>query len=130
MNLFRHNRHAATPVAALALTAVFAAGLATMGTTRNAQAYPAYSKKEGKPCSYCHVNPQGGGKRNAAGLYYKEHSLSLVGFTPAGGTPVAASPTPKPAVKATPKATKAPAKTKKPAKKPAPAKVAAKKAVA
>ncbi len=62
--------------------------LAALGDN-TAHAFPAYAKKEGKPCSYCHVNASGGGKRNAAGLWYKAHNLSLVGFVP--GTATAAT---------------------------------------
>lgn len=47
-----------------------------------ASAFPKYSQKEKKPCSFCHVNPKGGGKRTEAGIYYKTHNLSLVGYKP------------------------------------------------
>jgi len=86
---------AAQGLTALVITATLAA---SFGGQRDAQAFPAYAKKENKPCSFCHVNPQGGGKRNAAGLYYKAHGLSLVGYKPAA--------TPTPAGKATPAAKK------------------------
>jgi len=32
---------------------------------------PAYAQKEGKACGYCHVNPAGGGERNATGKKYE-----------------------------------------------------------
>jgi len=90
---------------ALVITATLAA---SFGGQRDAQAFPAYAKKENKPCSFCHVNPQGGGKRNAAGLYYKAHGLSLVGYKPAASpTPAGkatATPTPKSKTKTTKKA--------------------------
>jgi len=38
---------------------------------RSATALPAYSQKEGKACGYCHVNPAGGGERNAKGKQYE-----------------------------------------------------------
>lgn len=38
---------------------------------RSANALPAYAQKEGKPCGYCHVNPAGGGERNAKGKQYE-----------------------------------------------------------
>lgn len=38
---------------------------------RSASATPAYAGKEGKPCGYCHVNPAGGGPRNAKGKAYE-----------------------------------------------------------
>ncbi|WP_309685970.1 hypothetical protein [Armatimonas sp.] len=46
----------------------------------NAYALPAYAKKENKNCAFCHVNPKGGGKRVAAGEWYKTHNRSLKGF--------------------------------------------------
>jgi hypothetical protein len=60
--------------AALAAGVLFA-GLAI--APRSATALPAYSQKEGKPCGYCHVNPAGGGERNAKGKQYeaKGHSF-------------------------------------------------------
>ncbi len=54
--------------AALAAAILFA-GL--LGAPRSASALPAYSQKEGKPCGYCHVNPGGGGARNAKGQKYQ-----------------------------------------------------------
>ena len=45
-----------------------------------ATAFPPFAQKEKKPCAYCHVNPQGGGKRNYRGLYYKAHNLMFVEF--------------------------------------------------
>ena len=54
--------------AALA-TAVLLAGL--VAVPRSAMALPAYSQKEGKACGYCHVNPAGGGPRNAKGKQYE-----------------------------------------------------------
>lgn len=67
-----------------------------------AHATPAFAKKEGKPCSFCHTNPSGGGKRNDAGNYYKTHGLSLKGF--AGAAPATtAAPAPKMAAAPAPK---------------------------
>jgi len=54
--------------AALA-TAVLLAGL--VAVPRSATALPAYAQKEGKACGYCHVNPAGGGPRNAKGKQYQ-----------------------------------------------------------
>ena len=118
-------------------------GLAVSG--QKAGAFPAYSKKEGKNCAFCHVNVSGGGKRNATGKWYKAHGLSLAGYTPekaasefggaagaaapaaiTGGavtppakTPVkpVVKPSPKPAAKKTPAAKPKPAKAKTPAPK-------------
>lgn len=85
-------------------------GFAILLTGNAAHAFPAYSQKEKKPCLYCHVNPGGGGKRNAAGLWYKAHGLSFAGYTPekasaAAGLGTAPKPaaTPKPKAKSTPK---------------------------
>ena len=103
---------------------VVVAALLTVG--QPAHAFPAYSQKEKKPCLYCHVNPSGGGKRNAAGIWYKKHALSFAGYTPekaAAEAGISATPS-KPAAKPTPKLKASPAKkpaVKKPApKKPAP----------
>lgn len=112
--------------------------LLTLGGEREAEAWPKYSTKEGKPCSYCHVNSSGGGRRNAAGAYYQKHNLSFEGYTPekaaaeygegsaegAKATPTPAAPqpaTPKPSPKPTAKPTAKPT-----GKKPAPKKPAAK----
>jgi hypothetical protein len=81
---------AAQGLTALVITAILALAF---GGPRDAQAFPAYAKKENKKCAFCHVNPSGGGKRNAAGNYYKAHGLSLVGYKPADPKPVA-KPTP------------------------------------
>jgi hypothetical protein len=102
------------------------AGLAILSGGDAAHAFPAYSQKEKKPCLYCHVNPGGGGKRNAAGTWYKTHALSFAGYTPEKASAEAGlnnklkpAATPKP--KATPKAKPAPKKpvaAKKPTKTP------------
>jgi hypothetical protein len=42
-----------------------------VAASQNAQATPQYAAKEGKPCGYCHVNPGGGGPRNAKGKQYQ-----------------------------------------------------------
>jgi len=44
---------------------------------RPASALPAYAQKEGKPCGYCHVNPAGGGARNAKGKQYEANGHSF-----------------------------------------------------
>src|SRR4028119_85339 len=72
-----------------------------------AHAFPAFSQKEKKPCLYCHVNPGGGGKRNAAGIWYKNHALSFAGYTPEKASAEAGlNATPKPKAKAKPVAKK------------------------
>lgn len=40
-----------------------------------ADAYSSYATATGKPCSYCHINPAGGGTRTAAGNYYKTYGV-------------------------------------------------------
>ena len=54
---------------AASMAAVLLAGL--VAAPRSATALPAYAQKEGKPCGYCHVNPAGGGERNAKGKQYE-----------------------------------------------------------
>ncbi|HZO99149.1 MAG TPA: hypothetical protein VFD30_02535 [Terriglobia bacterium] len=44
-----------------------------------ATAKPEYAKKEGKPCTFCHVKA-GSKELNDAGKYYKEHNHSLEGY--------------------------------------------------
>jgi hypothetical protein len=44
---------------------------------RSATALPAYSQKEGKACGYCHLNPAGGGERNAQGKHYEANGHKL-----------------------------------------------------
>jgi hypothetical protein len=108
------NHKAIGPATAAALAVLAAAGALVRPPA--AQAFPKFSTKEKKPCSYCHVNPAGGGPRNAAGKWYKEHGLSFAGYTPQA----AASPAAKPSAKPSPAAKKPSPAPKKPApKKPA-----------
>ncbi len=58
-----------TGIGALIAGIIIAAAL--IATPHNAQAKPEYAAKEGKPCGYCHVNPAGGGPRNARGKRYE-----------------------------------------------------------
>jgi spore maturation protein CgeB len=44
-----------------------------------ATAKPEYAKKEGKPCTFCHVK-LGSKELNDAGKYYKAHDHSLQGY--------------------------------------------------
>ena len=63
-------------VGAMGLSAfVLLAGLVVV--PRSASALPAYAQKEGKPCGYCHVNPAGGGERNAKGKQYEANGHSF-----------------------------------------------------
>jgi len=43
-------------------------------------AKPEYAEKEKKECAFCHVNPAGGGDRNAHGQYYARNNHSLKGL--------------------------------------------------
>lgn len=56
--------------------ALFVATIAFWGS--QAQATPAFAKKENKMCNYCHVNP--GGPRNFRGMYYRAHGNSFAEF--------------------------------------------------
>ena len=50
---------------------IFVVAAAVIVAPRHAAALPAYAAKEGKACGYCHVNPAGGGERNAMGKKYE-----------------------------------------------------------
>lgn len=54
-----------------ALVAGIITAAALFAAPQQAQAKPEYAAKEGKPCGYCHVNPAGGGPRNARGKQYQ-----------------------------------------------------------
>jgi hypothetical protein len=54
-----------------ALVAGIITAAALIAAPQQAQAKPEYAAKEGKPCGYCHVNPAGGGPRNAKGKQYQ-----------------------------------------------------------
>ena len=75
----------------LLLCASCIAVLALSLLSRPAQAFPKFAQKEKKPCSYCHVNPRGGGKRTEAGIWYGAHHNSFAGYKPkaakSGGKP-------------------------------------------
>lgn len=68
------------PLAALPLTVIALSALAP----QRASALPKYAQKEKKPCSHCHVNKAGGGKRTEAGNWYGSHNHSFAGYKPAG----------------------------------------------
>lgn len=56
-------------------------GLALLTTCfGSADARPEYAAKEKKDCSFCHINPSGGGERNSRGQYYAKNKYSLVGL--------------------------------------------------
>ena len=66
------------------------AGLSLLATA--SQAKPEYARKENKTCGYCHVKSDGGGPRNARGVYYGMHNHTFAGYDEAtvigGGAPV------------------------------------------
>jgi hypothetical protein len=59
---------------ALPAAVALAAGLSLAVPPKSADAKPEYAKKEGKDCAYCHVNPKGGGPRNAKGDEYAKNN--------------------------------------------------------
>src|SRR4051794_4505845 len=58
--------------------AVCGLAAAAVVASSTAEARPAYAKKEGKSCIYCHVQP--GGDRNFRGIYYGTHQKSFADF--------------------------------------------------
>lgn len=68
-----------------------------------AQAFPPFKDKEKKPCTFCHLKPEGGA-RNYRGLYYKAHMLTFAEFDDAAEAKkagVEVAPDPDPTVKPT-----------------------------
>jgi hypothetical protein len=55
------------------------AGFVVAGPVERAEAKPEYARKEGKACSFCHVNARGGGDRNAKGMEYERNGLKFPG---------------------------------------------------
>jgi hypothetical protein len=54
--------------------------IAVATLTRPAAATLAYADTEKISCGYCHVNPQGGGKRNYRGVFFKANNLTFKNF--------------------------------------------------
>ena len=50
---------------------------ATILPPQKAQALPTYAAQVGKPCGFCHVNPAGGGARNATGKKFEANGHKL-----------------------------------------------------
>ena len=73
----------------------FALVAAVLGMTSTAFALPKYAQKEKKACAFCHVSPQGAGKRTTAGEWYKAHNHTLAGFKEPAAKPKPGAPTPK-----------------------------------
>lgn len=53
--------------------------LLSIGTFFQANARPAFARKEKRECIYCHLNPSGGA-RGFRGIFYKLHRHSFKGF--------------------------------------------------
>jgi len=103
---------------------VSVASVGFFGKPEPASAFPKFSNDEGVKCAYCHVNANGGGRRNYRGKFYKKNMLSFAGFddkaeATAAGEPIAAEADAKPK-SLTPVAasTPVPAPTEAPAKAP------------
>ncbi len=45
-----------------------------------ATALPEYAAREARACAHCHLDPGGGGPRNARGQYFERHDHSFEGF--------------------------------------------------
>jgi hypothetical protein len=60
-------------------------GLAVFTAPRTADALPNYAQQTGLACGACHVNPAGGGPRNAFGKAFAANGHKV----PAGGAPSA-----------------------------------------
>lgn len=111
------------------LSLVALMGLSLVPSPRNAEAFPPFTKKEGKPCGYCHVETKGGGARNYRGKFYDANNKTFAGFNdeaeakkageqvgpfasppPNSYTPPASAPTTPPATTPTEAPTPSPAK--------------------
>ena len=84
-------------------TAALILALATFAVPRPAVALPIYAKQTGLACGRCHVNPAGGGPRNAFGNAFAANGHKL----PSGGkagkkTAAGGAPAPTPAAIAPP----------------------------
>lgn len=64
--------------ASVALLTAFA------GPGERARALPSYAQKEGKLCTYCHINPEGSGNRNAVGKQYELNGHTFKRKQPSG----------------------------------------------
>ncbi len=60
-----------------AFAALAVGGLLTIAASKPATALPAYAAATGKACGACHVNPAGGGPRNAFGEAFAANGHKL-----------------------------------------------------
>ncbi|HWA84435.1 MAG TPA: hypothetical protein VG820_13420 [Fimbriimonadaceae bacterium] len=58
----------------------FLTGIVLIAGVFTAEARPEYAQKENKQCSYCHLNPGGGGTRGFRGQFYGANGLSFASF--------------------------------------------------
>ncbi|HVT12975.1 MAG TPA: hypothetical protein VHE55_11985 [Fimbriimonadaceae bacterium] len=58
----------------------FLTGIVLIAGVFTAEARPEYAQKENKQCSYCHLNPGGGGTRGFRGMFYGANGLSFAKF--------------------------------------------------
>jgi len=68
---------AAFCVAAAVGAAILVGGTIALVAPGPAQATPAYASQTGLPCGKCHVNPAGGGERNAFGKAFAANGHKL-----------------------------------------------------
>jgi vacuolar-type H+-ATPase subunit E/Vma4 len=66
----------ARTIAAIPLVVV-AAAVGVLASPREALATRVFAKKEGKACSFCHINPKGGGPRNQTGRDYEANGYAF-----------------------------------------------------
>ncbi|MEM8884196.1 MAG: hypothetical protein AAGD14_09020 [Planctomycetota bacterium] len=52
-------------------------GLLLAGATDTAEARPEFARRETLACGYCHIQPRGGGPRNANGIRYARHEFKF-----------------------------------------------------
>jgi hypothetical protein len=64
------------------------AGLAAFAAPRSASALPAYAQQTGLACGRCHVNPAGGGARNAFGKAFAANGHAVPSATGSSKTSV------------------------------------------
>ena len=70
---------AALRIAAAIGAAILVGGTITLIAPNPAQATPEFAAKFHFPCAKCHVNPAGGGPRNAFGKAFEKNGFKLPG---------------------------------------------------